>query len=127
MALIYHGATQNFGDALNRCGFWQRLIPEFDALTSRCDVLGIGTILSSRFMQSGERKLVLGSGSGYHKPARPDRTWRVMWVRGPLTARRFALPFSTALSDHEYLLTLARPDLPWHSTGGGTVLTPHID
>jgi succinoglycan biosynthesis protein ExoV len=127
MALVYYAATQNFGDALNRCDFWQRLIPDFDALTARCDVLGIGTILSRRFIRPDPTKLVLGSGFGYHQPAHPDLTWRVMWVRGPLTARRFALPSSAALSDPAYLLAIARPDLPWQGARSGTVLMPHID
>jgi hypothetical protein len=130
MALRYYSPTNNFGDALNRAGLWESVVPAFADLAARYDVFGIGTLLSRRFVGESARKpkVVLGSGCGYHTAARADASWRVAWVRGPLTAHICDVRRDDALTDPAYLLPFARPDLPWRSHGrAGTVLMPHID
>jgi succinoglycan biosynthesis protein ExoV len=130
MALRYYSPTNNFGDALNRSRFWEGVVPAFAELATRFDVFGIGTLLSRRFVGGSARKpkVVLGSGCGYHTAARADASWRVAWVRGPLTAAVCDVRRDDALTDPAYLLPFARPDLPWRSHArSGTVLMPHVD
>jgi succinoglycan biosynthesis protein ExoV len=128
MPLRYYAPTENFGDALNGQGFWEALLPNVADLAAQHDIFGVGTLLSQRFVASQRPKLILGSGCGYHSPARADGTWCVGWVRGPLTARTCGVLPHLALTDPAYLLPYARPDLPWRAhSPSTTVLMPHVD
>jgi hypothetical protein len=101
----WQGAARNFGDELNTV-LWPRLLPDFFDGDPTTQFLGIGSILDGRHTAHGV-KLVAGSGyGGYEQPARLDGSWRIHWVRGPLTARLLGLPPSVGLGDPAVLLPL---------------------
>lgn len=87
----------NFGDALNTM-VWDRLFPDLTERKQGMLVYGIGTLLDGRHDRS-LKKIVLGSGLGEARAARPDPNWDFRWVRGPLSAREFGLSHELALGD----------------------------
>ncbi|MBK5205117.1 MAG: polysaccharide pyruvyl transferase family protein [Polaromonas sp.] len=111
MLLYYHrDPLGNFGDDLNPW-LWERLFPsafagcvvhdprlrcEFDAKSSL--FIGIGTLLNSNVPKENP-KIVLGAGVGYGEQPVIDDTWRILSVRGPLTAQRLGLPNHVGLID----------------------------
>jgi succinoglycan biosynthesis protein ExoV len=104
MKLMYHTAEPgNFGDDLNTW-LWRELLPRdfFDGCSAEL-FYGIGTLLS-RDMPPQPRKIIFGSGTGYKAPPVIDDTYRVYFVRGPLTARALHLDATQAISDPAYLI-----------------------
>ena len=78
----------NFGDNLNPW-LWPKLLP------GRIDgqgpwLVGIGTLLNERLPAEGEL-VVLGAGAGLGRKPMVDARWRVLGVRGPLTAEALGL------------------------------------
>jgi hypothetical protein len=106
----------NFGDALNTM-VWDRLFPDLTEIKQGILVYGIGTLLDGRHDRS-LKKIVLGSGLGEARAARPDPNWDFRWVRGPLSAHEFGLPDDLALGDPAVLW----PEL--QASCGGTANGP---
>ncbi len=97
--VYYRSPSGNFGDDLNEL-LWREVMPKacFDA--DDAVLLGIGSIFRDDFLSEpvtrGKRVFVLGSGAGTGPLPRlwPHPQWRVLAVRGPLTARLIGQPGS---------------------------------
>ncbi|WP_303904057.1 polysaccharide pyruvyl transferase family protein [Thiohalomonas denitrificans] len=113
--------SSNFGDELNPW-LWQRRIPEILSDDDQVLFLGIGTVLNSS-LASGSRKLVFGSGCGYHRPPRLDKHWDIRFVRGPLSARVLGLSNEKVVTDAAILLRPLLPTAPLNRSGYGFM--PH--
>ena len=101
----WQGAARNFGDELNTL-LWPHLLPGFFDDEPSARFLGIGSVLDRRH-PADRLKIVAGSGyGGYEPPPELDHTWRILWVRGPHTARRIGLPARLGLGDPAALLPL---------------------
>lgn len=98
----YRGCLGNFGDELNPL-IWPRLLPGLLDADPSVLLVGMGTILSDH-LPPGPRKVVMGSGTGYGKPATLDSTFDVRFVRGPNTAKALGLPVSASITDPAILL-----------------------
>ena len=77
--------TANFGDRLNEI-IWPHFAPEVCASSAPGRIVGIGSLLNHRLPKDG-LKYVLGSGFGHGDEPAVDGNWRVLWVRGPETAK----------------------------------------
>lgn len=77
--------TENFGDRLNQI-VWPSFAPDLCASDAPGYIVGIGSLLNHRLPRQ-PLKYVLGSGFGHGDEPTVDDTWRVLWVRGPETAR----------------------------------------
>lgn len=122
----YHGATPNFGDELNAT-IWDRLLPA-GFLDGRDEelFLGIGSILWDDHPKAA-MKHVIGSGYGGYTavPDVHDGTWNVVWVRGPLTAKRLGIDPARAITDSAVLLRAT--DLPPPEDRTGIAFMPHFE
>ncbi len=96
----------NFGDELN-LWLWPQLLPiAFDDDDAQVFV-GIGTLLNERLNERVPKistKLIFGSGVGYGDTPQVDDSWRVYFVRGPLSAEALDLDQSYAITDGAVLL-----------------------
>jgi succinoglycan biosynthesis protein ExoV len=123
------GLRGNFGDDLNRW-MWKRLI---DCPLDQEDgmlVLGIGTVISRKFIPARERYIVMSSGVGYDAPPEDfgDSRWTVLSVRGPLTAEALGLPPETAIIDGAALLRLLPECEPLpEDQRAGIAFMPHYE
>lgn len=113
----------NFGDDLNDW-IWPMVfgrplneVGDPDAL-----FLGIGTILNSNIPKLLPRKVVLGSGCGYGQAPTIDKSWRILGVRGPLTAKLLNLGPNAVVGDAAYLIA---DYVAQGSGGGGPAFMPH--
>jgi len=106
MKLTYYAGDSvgpNFGDQLN-CWMWPRLMPDFfDEDDSRL-FLGIGTIIS-QWMPGNAQKLVLGAGTTPEIAPKLDATWKILSVRGPLTARVLGISEDYSVTDPAMLIS----------------------
>lgn len=101
MKLYYYKSKEgNYGDDLNMW-LWKRLLPQ--AFSSDGEVLfcGIGTILNQDIPPVPRRRIVFSSGTGYGHPPEGfgDENWKIISVRGPLSAEILNLPAKTAVTD----------------------------
>lgn len=121
MRLHYqHMPGGNFGDDLNPL-LWPELFPDLAAHHPDAVLYGIGTLLGGS-CPAGP-KSVLGSGSGYRRDHALDASWRVYWVRGPLTAARVGVDPALGLGDPALLWSGLRARAePVHGRIG---LVPH--
>lgn len=129
MQLLYfrEHALTNFGDDLN-AWMWSELLPGIWDPADDLWFCGIGTILNREMMPPGRKWVVVGSGAGYGLP--PENlggpSWRILAVRGPLTAKVLGIDGSFAVTDGAILLS-ALPEfapLP-ESERHGIVFMPH--
>jgi len=121
-----HGLT-NFGDDLN-AWMWSELLPGMWEPADDVWLCGIGTILNKELMPPGRKWIVVGSGVGYGLPPVDfgGPSWRILAVRGPLTAKVLGIDSSFAVTDGAILLS-ALPEyapLP-ESERNGIVFMPH--
>ncbi len=129
MKLHYFRSSHgNFGDDLNGW-IWPELLPGvWDEGQDGITFVGIGTILN-KLVPDTRLKIVLGSGVGYSPLPNGlgDGTWKILAVRGPLSARAAGLPAETAITDGAILLS-ALPGLakPPEERTGGIVFVPHV-
>ena len=93
----YRDPRGNFGDDLN-LWLWPQLLPGL--LDSNPDelLLGIGTIINTR-APAAARKHVLGAGVGYGQVPTLDATWKVRFLRGPLSCEALGLGREAGLTD----------------------------
>lgn len=101
MKIYYYKSKEgNYGDDLNMW-LWKRLLPQ--AFSSDGEVLfcGIGTILNQDIPPVPRQKVVFSSGTGYgHTPKGfGDESWKIISVRGPLSAAILNLPAEAAVTD----------------------------
>lgn len=101
MKLYYYKSKEgNYGDDLNKW-LWKRLLPQ--AFSSDAEILfcGIGTILNQDIPSVPHRKVVFSSGTGYGHPPDDfgDGNWKIISVRGPLSAAILNLPAKAAVTD----------------------------
>lgn len=120
----YKDPIGNFGDDLNPW-LWPQLFPKpldhyFDHETL---FLGIGSILNHKIAEDTKKKIVFGSGFGYGSPPSITDQWRFYCVRGPLTAKRLALPEYMAICDSAVLVREIMD--PAQKTGSTAAFMPH--
>ncbi len=109
----------NFGDDLNPW-LWPRLLP--GVLDGEgAWLVGIGTLLNERLPATGDL-VVLGAGAGLGTIPTPDGRWRILGVRGPLTAQALGLTPDLAVGDPAIL---AAGFVPPAATRAGVGFMPH--
>ena len=105
MRLYYYRYKPNFGDALNEI-IWPRFLHKGFSHDAECDQIfvGIGTLLNERLPKA--RLLhIFGSGVGYGSiPLHEKDSWKIHFVRGPLTASKLGIHPSFGISDPAILL-----------------------
>ena len=93
----------NFGDDLNPI-IWPRLLPGVLDEDDRSLFLGIGTLLTAELPKKPV-KVVFGSGAWFGRPLPVlDRSFRVYFVRGPMTAEVLGLSKAAAVTDPAILV-----------------------
>jgi succinoglycan biosynthesis protein ExoV len=122
----FQNTPANFGDELNAI-LWQQLLPK-GFIDEDADelFLGIGSILWDH-LPKAPLKHVMGSGFGGYTapPDVHDRSWNLVWVRGPVTAERLKVEPKLAICDSAILLRATA--LPPPEAGAGTVFMPHFE
>jgi succinoglycan biosynthesis protein ExoV len=107
---------------------WEELLPGAWDPSDGISFSGIGTIINRVMLSKVSRCIVLGSGVGYG-PA-PDGfgngRWKVLSVRGPISARVLGLDASLALTDAAIALSaIDRFRQPPSKSGSDIVFMPH--
>ena len=99
----YRDPRGNFGDDLN-LWLWPRLLPGL--LDSNADelLLGIGTLINTR-VPATSIKHVLGAGVGYGQVPVLDPTWKVRFLRGPLSCEALGLDRAAGITDPAALVS----------------------
>ncbi|AFZ59163.1 polysaccharide pyruvyl transferase family protein [Anabaena cylindrica FACHB-243] len=92
----------NFGDDLNPW-LWMQLIPNILDGDGEKLFVGIGTLLNEH-LPKNTQKIIFGSGVGYGKIPNVDSTWKIYFVRGPLSARALNLEASLGITDPAILV-----------------------
>lgn len=122
MQLFYYKDPKgNFGDDLNPW-IWNALAPEIFDDDESTVLVGIGTLINSK-APAAPRKIVFGSGVGYHALPVIDDKWKFYCVRGPRSAQRLGLDPALAISDPAVLLT--QMVAPCAERGGEVCYMPH--
>ncbi|MFT3965880.1 MAG: polysaccharide pyruvyl transferase family protein [Sphingobium sp.] len=128
MKLYYYQAPEgNFGDDLNGW-LWEELVPGIWDKDDGSVFCGIGTIIGNE-MPAASRVTVFSSGIGYRPPPTDFATsrWKVLALRGPLTARILNQP-EHAVADGALLLsTLPRLAPVPQSERRGVIFIPHYE
>ena len=95
----------NFGDDLN-LWLWPKLFSKSADTLFDDDTLfvGIGTILNDCLPSSPRKKIIFGAGYGYGGHPKIDNNWKLVCVRGPLTASTLGLQSDLALCDSAILV-----------------------
>ena len=106
MKLYYCRTARNFGDDLN-VWLWEKALPGFLDNDERQLFIGMGTILGNDFPRE-VTKIVVGSGGGYATPPKVDDSWKICFVRGPLTADLLRIDRSCAITDPAVLVNRFR-------------------
>ncbi|MBL4699026.1 MAG: polysaccharide pyruvyl transferase family protein [Phycisphaerales bacterium] len=122
MKLHFFNDNKNFGDQLNPW-LWRRLIPDLLEVEDDISLVGIGTILDHKIAKL-DRKIIFGSGTGYAQCAPIDNSWKILCVRGPLSASRLGIDKSLAITDSAALLAIVGP--PKIVNTGKIIFMPHI-
>lgn len=100
-----HGEVRNFGDELNRW-LWPRVAPEVVSQDTETLFVGIGTLLNDT-LPPRVPKVIFGAGVGYGTGVPiVDESWRLFFVRGPLSADALGIPRKKAITDPAILLGL---------------------
>lgn len=108
MKLEYH-KEKNFGDALNPIVF-HYFLPDFFDEDSSSIFLGIGSILGLKIPKPNQKIIVFSSGyaSGadttYGPPPQITKNYKIVCVRGPLTAKLLNINPQKAITDGAILL-----------------------
>lgn len=100
----YKSETGNVGDDLN-IHLWPQVIDKIGLVCSNDEevLVGIGTVLDGRFDRY-KRKVVIGAGArSFESAPNLDSTWKIIFVRGSLTAQALGLSSSAAITDPAYL------------------------
>jgi len=122
-----HGS--NFGDDLNRW-MWNKVLDRPLDVEDGTLVLGIGTVIGRNIIPPMDRYIVIGSGVGYDAPPEGfgGPQWRILSVRGPMTAMALGLPTELAIIDGAALLRLIPECEPLQeSQREGIAFMPHYE
>jgi succinoglycan biosynthesis protein ExoV len=122
-----HGS--NFGDDLNRW-MWKRLVEHPLDVEDRTLVLGIGTVIGRHMIPAMDKFIVISSGVGYDAPPEGfgGAEWKILSVRGPMTAKALGLPDELAVIDGAALLRLLPECEPLpESEREGIAFMPHYE
>ena len=123
------GCQDNFGDDLNRW-MWKRLLNCSFSPHDGVLMLGVGTVISRNFIPAMANYLVVSSGVGYDAPPEDfgGPKWKILSVRGPMTAQALGLPPESAIIDGAVLLRLLPECEPLpESERKGIVFMPHYE
>lgn len=129
--VYYRSPSGNFGDDLNEV-LWREVLPPACFDPDDAILLGIGSIFRDDFLSEhatlGKRVFVLGSGAGTGPLPRlwPHPRWRVLAVRGPLTARLIGRPGSD-ITDAAALVAIVPRLRPARNGGGEIAFVPHYN
>jgi succinoglycan biosynthesis protein ExoV len=117
----------NFGDDLNEI-VWRELLPEHVFKDDDVLLMGIGSIFNADLAPlsrtRGKRVFVLGSGAGYWALPPGWEDWKILAVRGPLTAELIGQP-EVAATDSAALLSLLPQVVSLSPERDTTLLIPH--
>lgn len=108
MKLEYHKGN-NFGDALNPIIF-NHYLPNFFDNDDSVLFLGIGSILGLKKLKVNQSAVVFSSGfaegapNTYGLAPNINKDYRILCVRGPLTAKLLNIPLECAVTDGAILL-----------------------
>lgn len=92
------GDKKNFGDELNAY-LWKEILPDgFLDHDSSTLFVGIGTLITPQLPKAG-RLIVAGSGCGKDRWDHQRPLWKILSVRGPLSARALGIESSLAITD----------------------------
>lgn len=120
----YKGKTPNFGDDLNSW-IWTYKFPEFNNLSRKLKILGIGSILSHEFL-TDDIDLVISSGIGYGIPPKNITLENILAVRGKLSTKILNIPEEYAIADGAALLhNLHEFQVTPKEDRTGTIFIPH--
>lgn len=111
----------NFGDELNLV-IWPALIPELLDADDSTLFVGIGTVLDDTLPLTS-KKVIFGAGNGYRPIPTIDESYKIYFVRGPLTANALGLPPSKGIVDPAVLIQRFAPQRS--SGSNGVVLVGH--
>lgn len=115
----------NFGDDMN-LWFWDQVMPGWAGFDPDMTMFGIGTLLSAKSLNSYDKVLVCGSGTGYGNLRNLDPSHvDIGWVRGPKTADLFGLERSAAISDPASLVAGMERFKSIPRGQGGPIFIPH--
>lgn len=123
----YRDPAGNFGDDLN-AWIWDLLLPGYRDVHDDVTLIGVGTLLNTQLPLPSNRKLVIGSGTGYGTVplSFPASEWDLRCVRGPDSAGRVGLPPDRGILDPAGVLpTLAGFGGPRQVTGAKPLFVPH--
>lgn len=127
MRLYYFKSRDgNFGDDINGW-MWHDLLPEVFDDDSNAWMSGIGTIIGEE-MPFAKTRVVFSSGAGYSRPPVDfaQDGWRIVSVRGPLSARVLGLSSDCAVTDGAILLASLPEGSPIpEKERSGVVFMPH--
>jgi succinoglycan biosynthesis protein ExoV len=127
--LFYRDPTGklNFGDDLNEV-IWRELLPKHLFKEDDVFLMGIGSIFNADFAPvsrtRGKRMFVLGSGAGYFALPPGWENWKILAVRGPLTAELIGKP-EVAATDSAALLSVLPQVVRLAPERHATLLIPH--
>jgi succinoglycan biosynthesis protein ExoV len=117
----------NFGDDLNEV-IWRELLPKHLFKDDDVRLLGIGSIFNADFVplsRTREKQMfVLGSGAGYFALPPGWENWKILAVRGPLTAELVGKP-EVAATDSAALLSVLPQVVSLAPERNATLLIPH--
>jgi succinoglycan biosynthesis protein ExoV len=117
----------NFGDDLNEV-IWRELLPKHLFKDDDIRLLGIGSIFNADFAPlshtRGKRMFVIGSGAGYFALPPGWENWKILAVRGPLTAELVGKP-EVAATDSAALLSVLPQVVRLAPERNATLLIPH--
>jgi succinoglycan biosynthesis protein ExoV len=128
MELCYYRDPQlNFGDDLNSV-VWPQLLSQTVREHPDLVLVGIGSILNEtmlgRYTGTGQRLLVVGSGTSYGSPPAQLEHMEVLAVRGPYTAAVIGKP-RAAVTDGAILLAQLAAPLPPERARDLVLFMPH--
>jgi succinoglycan biosynthesis protein ExoV len=117
----------NFGDDLNEI-VWRELLPKHVFEDDDVLLMGIGSIFNADLAPlsrtRGKRVFVLGSGAGYWALPPGWQGWKILAVRGPLTAELIGQP-KVAATDSAALLSLLPQVVSLAPERSTTLFIPH--
>ena len=99
------GKFSNFGDDLN-LWLWPKLLPDILDNDSNFLFVGIGTLINNNnVIPNAEKIAIFSTGVGYGKGTpKPDASWKIYCLRGPLSAKALGLPEELAITDGALLI-----------------------
>lgn len=117
----YQDPLGNFGDELN-VWLWSRLLGDCFDDDETSIFVGIGTLLN-HWLPPHPLKYIFGAGVGYGTAPVVDDTWKIYFVRGPLSAGALGLPQKFAITDPAALIRTI--DLPREPKVFAASFMPH--